>query len=76
MFLAGGFEEAKDVVTAPVRRTRIPVAEFAAAISLGSRELMDTDEVECLIANMIYKVCFFLPLPLSSSSYHLGSISR
>jgi hypothetical protein len=57
VFLAGGFEEAKDGM-APVRRTRIPVKEFAAAISLGSREVMDTDEVECLIANMIYKVIF------------------
>lgn len=41
----------------PVRRTRIPVAEFAAAISLGSQERVDNDEVECLLANMIYKVC-------------------
>ncbi|KAE8448509.1 COP9 signalosome complex subunit 8 [Mollisiaceae sp. DMI_Dod_QoI] len=55
VFLAGGFEEAKDPSAAPVRRTRIPVAEFAAAISLGSHEMMETDEVECLIANMIYK---------------------
>lgn len=56
MFIAGGFEEAKDVAAAPVRRTRVPVAEFGAAISLGSKERMDNDEVECLLANMIYKV--------------------
>ncbi|KUJ08774.1 uncharacterized protein LY89DRAFT_326031 [Mollisia scopiformis] len=55
VFIAGGFEEAKDANTALVRRTRIPISEFAAAISLGSHEVMDTDEVECLIANMIYK---------------------
>jgi hypothetical protein len=56
VFIAGGFEEAKDANTPPVRRTRIPVAEFGAAISLGSKETMDSDEVECLLANMIYKV--------------------
>lgn len=39
-----------------VRRTRIPVAEFAAAISLGSKQMLETDEIECLMANMIYKV--------------------
>ncbi|KAN0094062.1 hypothetical protein V8E51_017246 [Hyaloscypha variabilis] len=55
VFIAGGFEDAKDANTPPVRRTRIPVAEFGAAISLGSKETMDSDEVECLLANMIYK---------------------
>jgi hypothetical protein len=61
VFIAGGFEEAKDANTPPVRRTRIPVAEFGAAISLGSKETMDSDEVECLLANMIYKVRFKYP---------------
>lgn len=55
VFIAGGFEAAKDGA-APARRTRVPVAEFAIAISLGSRERVDNDEVECLMANMIYKV--------------------
>ncbi|KAK6214888.1 PCI domain-containing protein [Colletotrichum tabaci] len=55
VFIAGGFEEAKEAGAAPVRRTRVPVAEFAAAISLGSQESVDPDEVECLLANMIYK---------------------
>ncbi|RFU33270.1 hypothetical protein B7463_g3085, partial [Scytalidium lignicola] len=55
VFLAGGFEEAKDESALPVRRTRVPVAEFAAAISLGSKETVENDEVECLLANMIYK---------------------
>lgn len=32
------------------------MAEFGAAISIGSKEAMDSDEVECLVANMIYKV--------------------
>lgn len=55
VFIAGGFEEAKEPSAAPVRRTRITVAEFGAAISIGSKETMDNDEVECLLANMIYK---------------------
>ncbi|GJD02806.1 PCI domain-containing protein [Colletotrichum higginsianum] len=61
VFIAGGFEEAKEAGAAPVRRTRVPVAEFAAAISLGSQESVDPDEVECLLANMIYK-----PIPVAS----------
>jgi hypothetical protein len=56
VFIAGGYEEAKDPTAAPVRRTRIPVAEFGAAISIGSKETIESDEVECLLANMIYKV--------------------
>lgn len=55
VFIAGGFEGSKDG-TASLRRTRVPVAEFRVAISLGSKEQMDNDEVECLLANMIYKV--------------------
>ncbi|KXX82925.1 Protein CSN12 [Madurella mycetomatis] len=54
VFIARGFEEAKEGEK-PVRRTRVPIAEFAAAISLGSQEKIDNDEVECLLANMIYK---------------------
>ena len=38
----------------------MPVAEFGAAIRLGMGkergEVLEGDEVECLIANMIYKV--------------------
>lgn len=56
VFIAGGFEEPKDKNQAPVRRTRIPIAEFGAAISIGSKERLDNDEVECLLANIIYKV--------------------
>ncbi|POS84446.1 hypothetical protein EPUL_002937, partial [Erysiphe pulchra] len=55
VFIAGGFEDAKDPSMPPTRRTRIPVSEFGAAISLGSKESLENDEVECLIANMIYK---------------------
>ncbi|KAI1115709.1 PCI domain-containing protein [Nemania sp. NC0429] len=55
VFTAGGFEEAKDGA-APLRRTRIPITEFTAAVQMSSGEATDADEVECLMANMIYKV--------------------
>ncbi|KAI0188418.1 PCI domain-containing protein [Astrocystis sublimbata] len=54
VFIAGGFEEAKEGA-APMRRTRIPITEFTAAIQMSGGEIMDTDEVECIMANMIYK---------------------
>ncbi|KAK7750108.1 COP9 signalosome (CSN) subunit [Diatrype stigma] len=54
VFIAGGYEESKNGA-APVRRTRIPVAEFAAAMKVKGGVDIDTDEVECLLANMIYK---------------------
>ncbi|KAG0651630.1 COP9 signalosome 8 [Hyphodiscus hymeniophilus] len=54
VFLASGFEESKDGAP-PVRVTRIKIADFGAAISMGSKEIMEDDEVECLLANMIYK---------------------
>ncbi|MCJ1288370.1 COP9 signalosome (CSN) subunit [Xylographa opegraphella] len=58
VYLVGGFEEPKHDAT-PLRRTRVPVAEFGAALRLGSKttdHLLENDEVECLLANMIYKV--------------------
>ncbi|KAL4949924.1 hypothetical protein BDW69DRAFT_173315 [Aspergillus filifer] len=58
VFIAGGFEESKDGQP-PIRRTRIPVAEFAAALRIGThadaRTRVDFDEVECLLSNLIYK---------------------
>ncbi|KAJ2905872.1 protein CSN12 [Zalerion maritima] len=54
VFLAGGLEEGKNGGE-PIRRTRVPVSEFQAAVSLVSGEAVDADEVECLLANMIYK---------------------
>lgn len=61
VFIAGGFEPAKEGDEAPVRRTRLHIDEFAAAISLGMGPRsapMERDEVECLIANMIYLVVY------------------
>lgn len=70
VFIAGGFEEPKEPGGPPVRKSRIPVAEFGAAISIGSKETMDNDEVECLLANMVYKVRFLI-LILTSHSLRL-----
>ncbi|KOS23335.1 Protein CSN12 -like protein [Escovopsis weberi] len=56
VFIAGGYDDPKEGESEKVRRTRVPVVEFRAAICMGSGgELVDTDEVECLLANMIYK---------------------
>ena len=68
VFLAGGFEEAKTEGAPKVRRTRVPIAEFTAAISLGSHQTIDNDEVECFLANMIYKVRRILRLRHSSGN--------
>ncbi|PYH44809.1 protein csn12 [Aspergillus saccharolyticus JOP 1030-1] len=58
VFIAGGFEEPKDGQPA-IRRTRVPVGEFAAAVRIGThadeRSRVDIDEVECLLSNLIYK---------------------
>ncbi|EEH11333.1 COP9 signalosome complex subunit [Histoplasma capsulatum G186AR] len=58
VFLAGGYDPPVNGQP-PIRRTRIPVAEFAAAIRLGNkvdeRVSLDMDEVECFLANLIYK---------------------
>ncbi len=66
VYLAGGFESVKDKDgnEEMARRTRIPVKEFAAALVMAGAEVgdgngeggVDGDEVECLIANAIYKV--------------------
>lgn len=61
VFIAGGFEPAKGGDEAPARRTRLHINEFAAALSLAmgpDAETLDQDEVECLIANLIYSVRF------------------
>ncbi|KAF2476022.1 uncharacterized protein BDR25DRAFT_300851 [Lindgomyces ingoldianus] len=62
VFIAGGFEELKEGQTEAdrIRRTRITLAEFAAALRMdiggeGSGQVLEDDEVECMIANMIYK---------------------
>lgn len=69
VFIAGGYDPAVDGQPA-IRRTRVPVVEFAAAMRIGRdwtspREAdagFDMDEVECYLANMIYQVCFLYPV--------------
>lgn len=62
VFLVGGYMPLKEGETTPVRRTRIPIPEFATALVVSGAEVgdgeggTDRDEVECAIANMIYKV--------------------
>jgi len=73
VFLVGGYMPLKEGETTPVRRTRIPIAEFATALSVSGAEVsdgeggIDRDEVECAIANMIYKVrVLSLPVALDT----------
>lgn len=64
VFLAAGTEETKDAstgqVTGTIRRTRIRIEEFEAGMRVGYKGAKDVmierDEVECFLANMIYKV--------------------
>jgi hypothetical protein len=63
VFLAEGYEDLKDGQTEKerVRKSRIPINHFATAFRMGtagpdSGQAIEDDEVECLLANMIYKV--------------------
>ena len=76
VFLAGGYEPLKEGQTEAerIRRTRIPINEFAAALKLGmgvDGQVLEDDEVECMIANMIYKVC---PFSLTPTAYSIPEI--
>ncbi|KAF2737117.1 hypothetical protein EJ04DRAFT_461589 [Polyplosphaeria fusca] len=62
VFLAAGFDDLKEGQTEAdrIRKTRIPLAHFAAALKMnaggeGRIQHLDDDEVECMVANMIYK---------------------
>lgn len=62
VYLAGGFEAPKEgepETAEKIRRSRVPIAEFAAALRLGGEEEIPLEEAECLIANLIYKVSAF-----------------
>jgi COP9 signalosome complex subunit 12 len=64
VFLAGGYDVSKNSQP-PIRRTRVPVAEFAAALRIGTKAKdkprVDFDEVECLLSVLIYKVSILYP---------------
>jgi hypothetical protein len=62
VYLAGGYDELKEGQTEKdrIRKSRIPLAHFATALRMGvaggSGQVVEDDEVECLLANQIYKV--------------------
>jgi len=51
------------------KKTRIPVEHFKAAVSWKSGIDMEIEEVECFIANLIYKVSLFF-------QYHIKKEGR
>jgi hypothetical protein len=60
VFLAAGYEDLKDGQTEKdrIRRSRIPLSHFVTALRMasGGGQTVEDEEVECLLANMIYKV--------------------
>lgn len=64
VFIIAGYEESKgpptDDATTQTKRTRLEISEFEAAVKVALRKsdqpvVIDRDEVECYLANMIYK---------------------
>lgn len=57
VYLAGGYDDLKDGQTErdKIRKSRIPLVNFATALRMGG-QVVEDDEVECLLANQIYKV--------------------
>jgi hypothetical protein len=63
VYLAAGYDELKEGQTEKdrIRKSRIPLLHFATALRMGiagegSGQTVEDDEVECLLANQIYKV--------------------
>jgi hypothetical protein len=63
VYLAGGYDDLKEGQTEKdrIRKSRVPLANFAAALRMGiagegSGQVVEDEEVECLLANQIYKV--------------------
>ena len=63
VYLAGGYDDLKEGQTEKdrIRKSRVPIASFAAALRMGtagegSGQVLEDEEVECLLANQIYKV--------------------
>jgi hypothetical protein len=68
VYLAAGFDDLKEGQTEKdkIRKSRIPLLHFATALRMGiaghgSGQAVEDDEVECLLANQIYKVCTMNP---------------
>lgn len=63
VYLAAGYDDLKEGQTDKdrIRKSRIPLINFATALRMGiagegSGQAVEDDEVECLLANQIYKV--------------------
>lgn len=63
VYLAGGYDDLKEGQAEKdrIRKSRVPIANFAAALRMGtagegSGQVLEDEEVECLLANQIYKV--------------------
>jgi hypothetical protein len=63
VYLAAGYDELKEGQTEEdrIRKSRIPLLHFATALRMGiagegSGQAVEDNEVECLLANQIYKV--------------------
>lgn len=57
VYLAAGYDDLKEGQTEKdrIRKSRIPLLNFATALRMGGQAVED-DDVECLLANQIYKV--------------------
>ena len=62
VYMAQGFEDLKEGQSEKnrIRKSRIPLSHFALALRMGlgggSRQPLQDTEVECMLANMVYKV--------------------
>jgi hypothetical protein len=63
VYLAAGYDDLKEGQTENnrIRKSRIPLIHFATALRMGiagqgSGQAVEDDEVECILANQIYKV--------------------
>jgi hypothetical protein len=70
VYLAAGYDDLKEGQTENnrIRKSRIPLLHFATALRMGiagqgSGQAVEDDEVECLLANQIYKVRIMSPSP-------------
>lgn len=77
VFLFGGWEAGKGKEEGKeVRRTRVPLREFVRAVEVADggsgREEVEREEVECFLANMIFKVSLYLSRFTSLRSPYTG----
>jgi len=82
VYLVGGYDDLKEGQTEKdrIRKSRISLINFAAALRMGG-QVVEDDEVECLLANQIFKVgtlcLYFLDFSLTlSQGLMKGYISR